>query len=100
MRTAQLPILRASMVIPPDISTSGGWCPYVIKFKQVNCDCHQMSLAGVSCLMSGVGGVCTVQCMMGTGHMGSPCGQTDRHMTENLTFPQLRLRAVIKRYLV
>ena len=55
MRTAHLPILRASMVIPPDISISGGWCPYVIKFKQVNCDCHQMSLAGVSCLMSGVG---------------------------------------------
>ena len=33
-----------------------------------------------------------VWCIMGNGHMGSPRGQTDT--TENITFPQLRLRAV------
>ena len=32
-----------------------------------------------------------VQCIMGNGHMGHPCGQTEwqTHMTENIAFPQL-----------
>ena len=30
-----------------------------------------------------------VQCIVGNGHVGTPCGQTDRqkHATENITLP-------------
>ena len=35
-----------------------------------------------------------VQCIIGNGHMGSPCGQTDT--TENITFSQLRWQAVTR----
>ena len=54
------------------------------------------------CLMSGVSGgtgaepgggfmYSEVQCIMGNGHMGHPCGQTEwqTHVTENIAFPQL-----------
>ena len=37
-----------------------------------------------------------VQCNMANGHIGTPCEETDT--TENITFPQLRRRAVITFY--
>ena len=61
----------------------------ISKFKKVSNDDHQMSLAdggqglGVPCLMSW-GGLglralySQVQCIMGNGHMGTPCKQADR----------------------
>ena len=55
-------------------------------------------LRGVPFLMSwkGAGALYSeVQCIMGNGHMESPHGQTDSN--ENITFPQLRWRAVIRR---
>ena len=38
-----------------------------------------------------------LQCTMGNGHMGTPRGETEsqKHTTENITFPQLHLQAVI-----
>ena len=53
---------------------------------------------GVPFLMSwkGAGALYSeVQCIMGNGHIESPHGQTDRD--DNITFPQLRWRAVIRR---
>ena len=94
------------------------------KFEQVSSGGHQMSLAGgprsdgwSPCLMSGgtgpmsyvqgwgagAGGAMSdaglgralyskVQWIIGNGHMGTPCEQTET--SENITFPQLRWRAV------
>ena len=66
------------------------------EFEQVFSDRHWMSTAGVVSTQlpcpggtqapcPGEGGLYSeVQCIMGNGHMGSPCGQTDAR--ENITF--------------
>ena len=78
------------------------------KFEQVSNDGHQMSIARDRTRVSGnvmsdvwewalgcgVALYNEVQFIMGNGHIGSPCGQTDR--TENITFPQLHWQAVIR----
>ena len=78
------------------------------KFEHVSSPTNQMFL-GAGALYRGEtmamyrGRLCTegalyneVQCIMGNGHIGPP-GQTD--MTENITFLQLRWRAVKMRVL-
>ena len=94
--------------LPPDVNTSEAGGSQVNKFEQVSNDGHQMSLArdrarvsgnvmsdvwewGLGC---GLALYHEVQCIMGNGHIWSPCGQTDT--TENITFPQLHLQAVIR----
>ena len=76
-------------------------CPHqgdleVNKFEEVCSDLHQMSLAdGV-----GLGGVprshakgvrLEVQCIMGNGHMGTPCELTDRPTRLKTHFPETSL---------
>ena len=92
------------------VSALGGW-PVVNKFEQFSSDHHQMSLTGNPCEVPiqrglgawGLGGslVSEVQCTMGNGHMGFPCGQNDRQMDrhnwkhyQNITFLPLRWWAV------
>ena len=74
------------------------------KFEQVSSDRHQMSLA----VGLGPGGprgtgeagagrlYSEVQCIMGNGYMGTlPSVDRQTHTSENITFPQLRWRALI-----
>ena len=53
----------------------------------------------VSCVVPGQWGsvYSEVQCIMGNGHMGTPpWTHTHKHTCENITFPQLRWRAVTR----
>ena len=95
---------------PPDVTPE---CYQVNKFEQVSSVGHQMSVKWwgqwVPGLMLegwgwggprfhvravGFGGFLysQVQSIMDNGHMGTPCGQTERqkYKTENIIFPQLR----------
>ena len=85
----------------PDVRTGG---PQVNKFEQVFSNCHQMSLAGgwaggVTCLVSRGGDearACTVR--SNASWVMVTWGPTLNRMTEtteNITFLQLRWRAVI-----
>ena len=107
MRTTRLATVRAPAT---RYQYWWGMGPQVNKFVQVSTDGHQMSLAGdearaggVLCLMSGEGGTgsCTmrsnasrVMVTWGPPSPSHPYDQTDT--SENITFPQLRWRAVIK----
>ena len=63
------------------------------KFKQVSNNDYQMLVVGARGV--GILVLCPrewVQCIMGDGHMGPPCGQRD--VCENITFLQLCLQVV------
>ena len=91
---------------PLDVSTGAG--PQVNKFKQVSCNDHQMSVAGVWSQANTFEQVVRFD-MQGVGYPGDtlPCDLThdigDVHLPmekltdicENITFLQLRLRKVI-----
>ena len=83
------------MSVPVGWAPRKGVGPQVSKFEQISSDDHQMSVVGeVPYLVSGGGelvpclewgGVPISQCIMGSGHMGTPMAQTDT--CENITFP-------------
>ena len=77
MHTTRLPTVRASVDIyqmSTPVGERGGVCgPQVNQLEQVSSLGHQMSLAGVRLLYRG-GLYSEVQCILGNGHMGTPCG--------------------------
>ena len=110
MRTARLPTVRVSVA-------KEGWVSPVYKFEQVTSDDHQMSIAGGGgrfhfCYLGEGeeeiyiwylgwwGGLPMSQCIMGTGHMGTPWTEWQTDICENITFPQLPWKVVIIWYRV
>ena len=85
VRANHLPTVLVSVATTRYQYRRSGVGPQVNKFEQVFSDDHQMSVVERE-----VGNYST----MDNSHMVAPLGQTDA--CENITFPQLRLRAVTK----
>ena len=111
MRTVRLPTMHV-LVATTRCQYHEGMGSQVSKFKQVTTDDRQMSIAGGGgrshvCYLGGkrkrrshiwyLGwgrGVTMSQCIMGTGHMGTPWTEWQADNCENITLPQICLWTV------
>ena len=91
MRTAHLATVRASVSIPPDVSTGGRGVNFQVnKFEQGVSDCHQMSLLGrgahVSCPGARPSIVRSNVSWMMVTWVTRSCGQTDTYDRKHCLF--------------